>query len=199
MNNNLQKFLSSVDSFHKNIIIENSKNNINFHKLILACSELNISLYDNDNKPKSYNLFLKKIYNFQELIMKNLGIKLVKEYENNKNNVIDFLDNKINTVRDKINNTSTIIDLLNNKIDSNKYIELLTKFVDDRKIAYTDNITYTDNVTNIQSQKTKEIIDFSHDIFITSEDISSEEDQKNNKINISITYSNTPYIAEYSN
>ena len=192
MNNNLQKFLSSVDSFHKNIIIENSKNNINFHKLILACSELNISLYDTDNKPKSYNLFLKKIYNFQELIMKNLGIKLVKEYENNKNNVIDFLDNKINTVREKINNTSTIIDLLNNKIDSNKFIELLTKFVDDRKISYTDNNTI------IQSQKTKEIIDFSHDIFITSEDISSEEDH-NNKINVSITYSNTPFIAEYSN
>lgn len=193
MNNNLQKFLSSVDNFHKNIIIENSINNNNFNKLILACSELNIQLYDTDNKPKSYDLFLKKIYNYQEIIIKNLGIKLVKEYENNKNNIINFLDDKINIAKEKITNTSIIIDMLSNRIDSIKFNELLTKFVDDRKISYTEN------TINVKSQQTNQIINFSHDIFITSEDMSSDEEHKNTTKNISIVYSNTPYIAEYSN
>lgn len=193
MNNNLQKFLSSVDNFHKNIIIENSINNNNFNKLILACSELNIQLYDTDNKPKSYDLFLKKIYNYQEIIIKNLGIKLVKEYENNKNNIINFLDDKINIAKEKITNTSIIIDMLSNRIDSIKFNELLTKYVDDRKISYTEN------TINVKSQQTNQIINFSHDIFITSEDMSSDEEHKNTSKNISIIYSNTPYIAEYSN
>ena len=187
MNNNLQKFLSSLDNFHKNIIIENTKNNNIFEKFVIACSNLNISLYDNDCKPKDYSLFLKKINNFQELIIKNLGLKLVKEYESNKNHVEDFLEDKFQKTLEKVSNTNTIINILKNELNSTKFNELLTKFVDDRKIMYTEN--------KISKKKEVEIIDFSHDIFVTSDEMSSEEFVKNEKTNLS----NTPFIAEYSN
>lgn len=189
MNNNLQKFLSSLDNFHKNIIIENSKNNHIFEKFILACSNLDISLYDG-NKPKDYTLLLKKIYNFQEVIIKNLGVKLVKEYKNNQNNVIEFLEGKFKKTIEKVSYTNTIINILTNEIDSIKFSELLTKFVDNRKIMYTENI--------ISSKKKEiEIIDFSHDIFVTSDEMSSEEHTKNERANSN--QKNTPFIAEYSN
>ena len=190
MNNNLQKFLSSLDNFHKNIIIENSKNNNVFDKFILACSNLNITLYDNDYKPKNYDLLIKKVYNFQELIIKNMGVKLVKEYENNKNNVIPFLNDKFKKIIEKVSYTNTIIEILTSEICSTKFNELLTKFVDNRKIVYTEN--------KISTKRNEiEIIDFSHDIFVTSDEMSSEEEIKNGKSNI--TNNNTPFIAEYSN
>ena len=190
MNNNLQKFLSSLDNVHKNIIIENSKKNNVFEKFIIACSNLDISLYDNDNKPKDFNLLLKKVFNFQEVIIKNLGVKLVKEYKNNENNVIDFLECKFRKTIDKVSYTNSIINILTNEIDSVKFNELLTKFVDNRKIKYTEN-----KISLIK--KEMEIIDFSHDIFVTSDELSSEEHIKNESTNSN--QKNTPFIAEYSN
>ena len=90
MNDNLDKFLFSLDNYHKKKIISNCYENSNFKKFISYCIKLNITLFndDNYNTPKTHSYLLKKIYDLKEIIVRSFGIKIIKNYKDNSERII---------------------------------------------------------------------------------------------------------------
>ena len=194
MNNNLESYLSGLDNHHKNAIIRNCKNNKYFDQFISCSAKLNISLFNNDNynTPKTHESLIKKVKDYRELIVKSYGMKIIKEYKNNINNISTFIKNNYKKLEMKLNYIDLLISLLEKVINQKNLARLLGNNVVNKKINYSESISINKNKM--------EYVDFSHDLFITSDDLTSSDDDKDELINsVNLVYSNTPFIAEYSN
>ena len=193
MNSNLDKFLSSLDNYHKMSIIRNCKENSNFDKFISYCVKLNISLFNNDklNTPKKHKYLIKKFYDYKEVLVRSFGIKVIKDYNNNSNKIMEYIKDNMNKLENKINYINFLINSLENVINSESLHNLLSNKCENRKISYTDSMLNSESVSKV------EILDFTNDLFVKSEEFSSSEEKTIESVNL--VYSNTPYIAEYSN
>lgn len=193
MNSNLDKFLSSLDNYHKMSIISNCRENINFDKFISYCVKLNISLFNSDrvNTPKKHNLLLKKFYDYKEVLVRSFGIKIIKDYSKNSNKVMEYIKDNVNKLGNKIQYIDFLINSLENIIDSDTLYNLLSNKCENRKINYTESIYNSESMSKV------EILDLTNDLFIKSDELSSSEENTVESVNL--VYSNTPFIAEYSN
>lgn len=192
MNNNLESYLSKLDVHHKNSILSNCRENNDFNEFILYSSKLNISLFNNDetNTPKTHSNLIKKLKDYKEVIVKSSGLKIVKEYKDNMSNILDFIKNNYKKLETKINNINIIINILENIIDSKMLYSLLSNVIINKKNSYScQKISCNDNI---------EVVEFSHDLFITSDELSVSDEIKPTIDSINLVY-NTPFIAEYSN
>lgn len=190
--NNIDKFLSSLDSNHKKNILDNCKNNSDFNKFISCCVKLNISLFNNDNfnTPKNYSYLLKKMKDYKEVLVRSFGGKVMKEYEINCDNIINFINDNFKKLEIKINYIDFLINYLENEIDEGNLVSLLSN---NHKICINKKINYTEDTES----KKVEILDLTQEIFITSDELSSSDE---NCESVNLIYSqNTPFIAEYSN
>ena len=193
MNSNLDKFLSPLDNYHKASIISNCKENTNFDKFIWYCVKLNIPLFNNDksNTPKKHEYLIKKFYDYKEVLVRGFGVKIIRDYGENSIKIIDYIKENLEKLENKINYINFLINSLENIFDSEILNNLLSNKCENRKINYTESILNSDSNTKI------ELLDFTNDLFIKSEEFSSSEEKSVESVNL--IYSNTPFIAEYSN
>lgn len=194
MNSNLDKFLSSLENYHKKSIIMNCKKNSNFDKFISYCVKLNISLFNNDknNTPKKHKYLINKFYDYKEVLVRSFGIKVIKDYSSNSDNIIRYIQENMKKLENKINYINFLINTLENIIDSDSLYSLLSNKCENRKINYTESLINTDSI-----EKKTEILDLTNDLFVKSDDYSSSDEKTIESVNL--VYSNTPFIAEYSN
>jgi len=195
MNNNLGNYLSKLDNHHKNNIINNCNKNKSFDNFILYSSKLNITLFNNNknNTPKSHDYLLTKFKEYKEVLVRSFGIKIVKNYNEHLHNILFYIKHNYKKLEIKINYINSLIDILENIINDKTLYLLLSNKTENRKINYSlDSI-------NINKKKKLEIIDFSQDLFITSDELTtSDEYKQDNCVNLVLSQ-NTPFIAEYSN
>ena len=193
MNSNLDKFLSSLDTYHKKNIIENCKKNNIFDKFISYCVKLNISLFNNDknNTPKQHKYLIKKFNDYKEVLVRSFGIKIIKDYSNNSDNIIKYIKENMNKLENKINYINFLINTLENIIDSDTLCTLLSNKCENRRINYTESLINSESISKI------ELVDFTNDLFIKSDEYTSSDEKTVESVNL--IYSNAPYIAEYSN
>lgn len=193
MNNNLETYLSKLDNHHKNSIILNCTKNKHFDQLISCSSKLNISLFNNDdiNSPKTHLYLLKKFKEYKEMIVKSFGLKIAQDYKENSNDITGFIKTNLKKLEIKINYINLLIDILENIIDSETLNLLLNNNIINKKINYSSDF--------ITTNEKMEFVEFSQDLFITSEEFSNSEDSMPND-SVNLVYSqHTPFIAEYSN
>ena len=195
MNNNLGNYLSKLDNHHKNNIINNCNKNKSFNNFILYSSKLNISLFNNNktNTPKTHDFLLTKFKEYKEVLVRSFGIKIVKNYNDHSHNILHYIKYNYKKLETKINYINSLINILENIINDKILHCLLSNKIENRKIIYSlDSI-------NINEKKKLEIIDFSHDLFITSDELTtSDEYKQSNSVNL-VLRQDTPFIAEYSN
>lgn len=195
MNNNLENYLSRLDNHHKNSIIHNCKKNNHFDQFISCSSKLNISLFNNDdtNTPKTHKYLIKKFKDYKEIIVKSFGLKIVKDYKNNMDNITKFIKINYKKLETKLNYINLLINILENIIDSDNLYLLLKSNVFNRKINYSSDNRIINTTEKMQ------FVEFSQDLFITSDELTTSEDNKQDD-SVNLIYSqNTPFIAEYSN
>lgn len=192
MSNYLESYLSNLEVHHRNNIINNCIKNKHFDNFLSSCNKLNFSVFEGkENTPKDHKFLLKRIKEYKELIVKSYGLKIVKEYKKNIENIQEFIKINHKKLESKLNCIELIINILNNLIDAKVLKSLLINNITNKKINYTKSFTY-------ESSKI-EFVDFSHDLFITSDELSTSEDNKQID-SVNLVYSiNTPFIAEYSN
>jgi hypothetical protein len=111
------------------------------------------------------------------MIVKSFGLKIAKDYKENSKDITGFIKTNLKKLEIKINYINL---LLNNNIINKK-------------------INYSSDIINLNTIEKMEFVEFSQDLFITSEEFSnSEESMPNDSVNL-VYSQHTPFIAEYSN
>lgn len=195
MNNNLESYLSKLNTYHKNRILYNCKENNDFNEFILYSSKLNISLFDYDkfNTPRTHSYLMKKLKDYKELMIKSYGLKIVKEYKDNMVDILEFIKNHYKKLEIKINYINNLVNILETIIDSDNLNFLLgnNRNIEDKKVNY--------SCQKMSSNENIGIVEFSQDLFITSDELSASEENKPIIDSVNLVYNNNPFIAEYSN
>ena len=117
----------------------------------------------------------------------------MKDYKNNIDNITEFIKINYKKLETKLNYINLLINILENIIDSDNLYLLLKSNVFNKKINYSSDNRIINTTEKMQ------FVEFSQDLFITSDELTTSEDNKQDD-SVNLVFSqNTPFIAEYSN